>query len=52
MGDRRGRTSEFIDLDNTSTAYLLGRQGVTKTRLADFTGCQLEIGHSKVEASR
>jgi len=49
MGDRRGRTSEFIDLDNTSTAYLLGRQGVTKTRLADFTGCQLEIGHSKVE---
>ena len=39
-----------MDLDNASTAYLLGKQGVTKNRLADFTRCGLEIGHSKVRA--
>lgn len=49
-GGRHGRTSEFMDLDNASTAYLLGKQGVTKNRLADFTRCGLEIGHSKVRA--
>jgi len=49
MDDRRGRTSEYMDLDNASTAYLLGKQGVTKNRLAEFTGCGLEIGHAKVE---
>ena len=52
MDDRRGRTSEYMDLDNASTAYLLGKQGVTKNRLAEFTGCGLEIGHAKVGASQ
>ena len=51
MDDRRGRTSEYMDLDNASTAYLLGKQGVTKNRLAEFTGCGLEIGHAKVALS-
>ena len=45
--DNRG--SEYIELDNAATAYLLGSRGATKQRLADFTGCQLEIGHSRVE---
>ena len=51
MDDRRERTSEYMDLDNASTAYLLGKQGVTKNRLAEFTGCGLEIGHAKVALS-
>ena len=55
MGDRdRGgqRTSEFMELNNASTAFLLGKEGATKNRLADFTGCTLEIGHSKVGPSQ
>ena len=55
MGDRdRGgqRTSEFMELNNASTAFLLGKEGATKNRLAHFTGCTLEIGHSKVGPSQ
>ena len=55
MGDRdRGgqRTSEFMELNNASTAFLLGKEGATKNRLSDFTGCTLEIGHSKVGPSQ
>ena len=52
MGDRDRRTSEFMELNNASTAFLLGKEGATKNRLADFTGCTLEIGHSKVGPSQ
>lgn len=41
-----------MELNNASTAFLLGKEGATKNRLADFTGCTLEIGHSKVGPSQ
>jgi len=35
-----------IKLDDSEVAYLLGRGGQTKQRLANFSGCRLEFGGS------
>jgi hypothetical protein len=33
--------SEFMSLESAAIAYLLGRNGATKQRLANFSGCRL-----------
>lgn len=39
--------SEFMSLESQAIAYLLGRNGATKQRLANFSGCRLEIDPNK-----
>jgi len=39
--------SEFMSLESAAIAYLLGRNGATKQRLANFSGCRLEIDPNK-----
>ena len=39
--------SEFMELESGAIAYLLGRNGATKQRLANFSGCRLEIDPNK-----
>ena len=39
--------SEFMNLESQAIAYLLGRNGATKQRLANFSGCRLEIDPNK-----
>ena len=43
--------SEFMELESAAIAYLLGRNGATKQRLANFSGCRLEIDPSRDGAS-
>jgi hypothetical protein len=41
------RDSETMSLESQCIAYLLGRNGATKQRLAKFSGCRLEIDPSR-----
>ena len=43
--------SEFMSLESQAIAYLLGRNGATKQRLANFSGCRLEIDPNKDDST-
>ena len=48
-GGSGGEGSEVLNLEGDAVAYILGREGSTKRRLQNTTGCRLEIGTDTVE---